>query len=222
MKKIGSHCSGYQDCDEKHRTKFTAKEKGYPNRDAFRLSRLATNVLALVCACAGVYYALTGCLCRVRIIERLAAVAMTLAGGLALSAASFWIYRFDMRPYDDDLTDDQMVCDVGCQCDVASFCYGVRHAIAAMRVYGVLQAERSPSAQARIRGRLARDDPRVRDVLPRKWRRRADEARGRAAGCGFGRGIGYSCRVHACDDAEALATTRRPRRHASVLRIADR
>ena len=79
--------SGYQDCDEKHRTKFTAKERGYPNRDAFRLSRLATNVLALVCACAGVYYALTGCLCRVRIIERLAAVAMTLAGGLALSAA---------------------------------------------------------------------------------------------------------------------------------------
>jgi len=112
--------SGYQDCDEKHRTKFTAKEKGYPNRDAFRLSRLATNVLALVCASAGVYYALTGCLCRVRIVERLAAVAMVLAGGLALSAASFWIYRFDMRPYDDDLTDDQMVCDVGCQLEFAA------------------------------------------------------------------------------------------------------
>ena len=66
------------------------------------------------------YYALTGCLCRVRIIERLAAVAMTLAGGLALSAASFWIYRFDMRPYDDDLTDDQQVCDVGCQLEFAA------------------------------------------------------------------------------------------------------
>ena len=81
---------------------------------------MATNVLALVCASAGVYYALTGCLCRVRIVERLFAVAMVLAGGLALSAASFWIYRFDMRPYDDDLTDDQMVCDVGCQLEFAA------------------------------------------------------------------------------------------------------
>ena len=106
--------------DDRWATNSRQQERGYPNRDAFRLSRLATNVLALVCACAGVYYAPTGCLCRVRIIERLAAVAMTLAGGLALSAASFWIYRFDMRPYDDDLTDDQMVCDVGCQCEAAS------------------------------------------------------------------------------------------------------
>ena len=28
--------------------------------------------------------------------------------------------RFDMRPYDDDLTDDQMVCDVGCQLEFAA------------------------------------------------------------------------------------------------------
>lgn len=98
--------SGYQDCDEKHRTKFSFKES-YPNRDAFRLSRLATTVLAVVCAAVGVYYALTGC-------------AMVLAGGLALAAASFWIYRFDMRPYDDDLTDDQTVCDVGCQLEFAA------------------------------------------------------------------------------------------------------
>ncbi len=86
---------------------------------------MATNVLALVCASAGVYYALTGCLCRVRIIERLFAVAMVLAGGLALSAASFWIYRFDMRPYDDDLTDDQQVCDVGCQLEFAAGSLGM-------------------------------------------------------------------------------------------------
>ena len=111
--------SGYQDCDENHRTKFSSKES-YPNRDAFRLSRLATTVLAVVCAAVGAYYALTGCLCRIKILERLAACAMVLAGGLALAAASFWIYRFDMRPYDDDLTDDQTVCDVGCQLEFAA------------------------------------------------------------------------------------------------------
>ena len=93
-----------------------------PTGRAARLRGVLTIVVSrrIVCACAGVYYALTGCLCRVRIIERLAAVAMTLAGGLALSAASFWIYRFDMRPYDDDLTDDQQVCDVGCQLEFAA------------------------------------------------------------------------------------------------------
>ena len=73
---------------------------------------LTFNWSALRGAAAGVVTPLGLC--------RLAAVAMTLAGALALSAASFWIYRFDMRPYDDDLTDDQQVCDVGCQLEFAA------------------------------------------------------------------------------------------------------
>ena len=90
--------SGYQDCDEKRRTKFTAKEKGYPNRDAFRI------VIGDERPRPRLHWRrATGCLCRVRIASA-SPRWRCLAGALALSAASFWIYRFDMRPYDDDLT----------------------------------------------------------------------------------------------------------------------
>ena len=105
-----------QGCRKRIREKLEPfKNPHLPNRSAFTTSRTSMTVLALASVIVAAYYALTGLCGRVRLIERVAALAMIGSGGFALVSTGYWFYRFDKRPFDDDLTDDRDVCDAGCQ-----------------------------------------------------------------------------------------------------------
>jgi len=105
-----------QGCRRREKTELEPfKNPHLPNRSAFTTSRTSLTVLVITSLIVAAYYALTGLCGRVRLVERVAALAMIGAGGFAIASTGYWFYRFEKRPFDDDLTDDRDVCDVGCQ-----------------------------------------------------------------------------------------------------------